>query len=99
MGVKKIAIRTVRWTASAAMLPMAYIWLPFSCCFVSPVTKIASPQFTKEIKDLPGDQKCFANVLLGGFMGAVTIVSCCCCCGKCCTADPDDVFYHNNKDD
>lgn len=82
--------RVGRWAAASCMFPCFYIWLPVSCCFVSPVVKTACPKRTTEFME--EGEACAANMTIGGCCGCLTLVTCCFCCGCCCTKDPDDVF-------
>jgi hypothetical protein len=84
--------RTGRWAAAVAMLPMAYIWLPVSCCFVSPAIKYALPEAAEQMEHDKPHVKCIMNTLAGGTAGAAAAISCCCCFGNCCASDPEDVL-------
>jgi amino acid permease len=81
-----------RWIAAAAMLPMAYIWLPVSCCFVSPAIKHALPRVAEEMEHDTPMNKCIMNTLAGGVAGAAATLSCCCCFGCCLTKDPEEIL-------
>lgn len=94
---KIISVRTARWAVMIIHVPVAYVWIPLSCCFVAPTLKVAVPKYSELLADeyTTCMERAAGNMCGGGFMGLLALASCCCCLGKCCTMDPDDVFNNN----
>ena len=87
------AHNVLKWIASMLTLPIGYVWLPVSCCFINPMIKIAHPQLIEELNNAPHPQNKMIINLVGMMSGAVSLVSCgCCCCGCFGQKSPDDEY-------
>ena len=78
-----------KWAALIVGIPIGYLWIPFSCCFRSPVSKVVfdkDPEVVYTAADKISEN--FSTIVYG----ATAVVTCGCCCFGCCgSVEPKEV--------
>jgi hypothetical protein len=85
--VMKRGKKVGKWAALIAGVPLGYIWLPFSCCFRNPVSRVVFGP----VANMTAGEKMADNLGVVMF-GCAAFASCGCCCFGCCgSIEPRDV--------